>query len=144
MCVSVYCVCCIIARSKGAFAAVQRAGSDDQSLRTLSAKKHQSPTASTHRPISLSPFSPFGRPRLLLNYYSHLLLPLIKLALPTTACVAYTLTGFFKSKLITISRAASLTRTGETGREREEQRVDGKINFPSELCALSFSLVVRR
>ena len=95
------------------------------------------------------------RPRRLLNYYSHLPLLLIKLARPTVAAassrVAYSLTGFFKSKLITISREqrhshARAGRGRQTGSRRgeaggEEQRVDGKINFPSEYCASPRSVV---
>ena len=145
VCLSVYCVCCIIARSKSV---VQRAGSDDQSLRPQSAKKHQSPTASSSTRRSRSPLPLSLRPRRrLLNYYSHLPLPLIKLARPAAAATAAASSrarGLHFDRLFQIQidyhleRAASLTRARGSRRGEaagEEQRVDGKINFPSEHCA---------
>ena len=87
------------------------------------------------------------RPRRLLNYYSHLPLPLIKLARPAAAATAAASSrarGLHFDRLFQIQidyhleRAASLTRARGSRRGEaagEEQRVDGKINFPSEYCA---------
>ena len=71
--------------------------------------------------------------RRLLNYYSHLPLPLIKLARPAAAAtaaassrVAYTLTGFFKSKLITISREQRHSHArADLGGEKQQERSKG-------------------
>lgn len=148
VCLSVYCVCCIIARSKGA---VQRAGSDDQSLRPRpqSAKKHQSPTASSSMRRSPLPRPPTAAAAKLLFTSAS-----------ATDKTGPTSSGGHGGRVLArglhfdrlfqiqidyhLERAASLTRAGGSRRGEaagEEQRVDGKINFPSEHCASPRSVV---
>ena len=150
VCLSVYCVCCIIARSKSV---VQRAGSDDQSLRPSSrpqsAKKHQSPTASSSTRRSPLPLPPTAAAA--------------KLLFTSASATDKTGTtngggrvlarGLQFDRLFQIQidyhleRAASLTRARGSRRGEaagEEQRVDGKINFPSEYCASPRSVRLRR
>ena len=143
VCLSVYCVCCIIARSKSV---VQRAGSDDQSLRPQSAKKHQSPTASssTRRSRSPLPLPPTAAAAAKLLFTSA----------SATDKTGPTSSGGHGGRVLArglhfdrlfqiqidyhLERAASLTRARGSRRGEaagEEQRVDGKINFPSEHCA---------
>ena len=110
---SVHCVC-IIARSKGAFAAVQRAGSDDQSLRTRRKSTNLPQRARSSLSLSLSLRPTAATAKLLFTSAAYQTGPTNNgdrgaAAVRASACVAYTLTGFFKSKLITISRAALLT-----------------------------------